>query len=498
MAVLAIYDSTAYDPTDRLIVLDAVNAIIYQLDTGVYTSLEHFPHADLGLGDWNSLGTIDTDTVSFRVRDVDVSILGSYMTTAGIPYVIEETREGVNLNLVDSAGNLISTVATIPTEVVGNSTVTVRRSDNSTIEVVTVKATRATSSEVPNSTVTIYKSNGATPIRAVTVKADSTASDTVAKASVVLKDSADQSLRTVQVEAEETAEESIADSVNNVKKSDGTLIEAKSIKAEDTSDTLVADSNILLNGVDTAANNMATDDFNIVVVKNTDFSAVGVWNGTEGRVEVPAGGGTPSTDVRYADINYSGAAASYANYDIGWCVANGYWERSHPATTIVQSLDFTASGTYSHKTLVEDNIHGTKNRFTLNNGTVVPNNTYSPYNRIYQDHLYGIEYVYPNDSTYSWANALHDPTNDRGGGVGDGWMLICADVIFMAKVNINNKPMIYLPVRPNQSYHLADTVPNTTNYNLIAPNVTSYGKRITSGGKTTSRRRLLFRFMTYT
>jgi len=313
-----------------------------------------------------------------------------------------------------------------------------------------------------DATANIFLSNGETLLRALTIASGATGSTTIALATV------------------------------NVKKSGGGRIQVVNVEAEASEDYLVADSAISINSVP-FADVEATDSLAIEVVDDSDGTTqVGSLIGGKWQVTV---GSTPSTDVRYADIHADTSLSTTANYDAGWLLANGYLDRTHPTTTLVQSLDYSLSSGIA-TTLLYNNIHGTKDRFTLDDGTTPTNNSYTPHDTIHQDHLYGIEFIYRDDSTYTWANALHDPTTDLGTGLDAGWFLLPINVFVDSGQLINNHPLYPIGVRPNQIYWSSSFVPNSTSNALVFENVKADGFEIRKTVKTALRRRLLMRFMT--
>lgn len=278
-----------------------------------------------------------------------------------------------------------------------------------------------------------------------------------------------------------------------VKKSGGTLIANQTVEAEASEEYLVPDSEITINSIP-FADVEATDRLEIEVVDDADGTTqVGSLNNNSGKWEVTVGS-APSTDVRYADVHADTTLSTTANYDSGWLLANGYLDRTHPVTTLVQSLDYSL-GSGIATTLLYDNIHGTTDRFTLDDGTIPTNNSYTPHDTIHQDHLYGIEFLYRDDSTYTWANALHDPTTDLGSGLGTGWFLLPINVFVDSGQLINNHPLYPIGVRPNQIYWSSSFVPNSTSNALVFENVKADGFEIRKTVKTALRRRLLMRFM---
>lgn len=155
-----------------------------------------------------------------------------------------------------------------------------------------------------------------------------------------------------------------------------------------------------------------------VKVSNADITAV-AYTGPHIRVDVdiPA----PASGIAYQQHAYS-TTSTYETYDQGWWFINRnsglYHTRpSNPAT--FANLD--GSSANPHSTLVDNNVHGNKNRFTAQDGT----QTISA-GDVIEDHLYYMEYLNEQPSA-TFANHLTDSEAETtDGGTTNHWRLACA------------------------------------------------------------------------
>ena len=209
------------------------------------------------------------------------------------------------------------------------------------------------------------------------------------------------------------------------------------------------------------------------------------------------GASGPET-VRYADPIIPNANTSLQDFDAGWQMVNGIWSRTAPEDAkIVQCLDYSAPSsqwrTLKHPSL----IHGTTDRFTLLDGSVVPFNIYTPYYRIYEDHLFGLDIIYTSDDTYNWASSLHNPATDIGAGAGTGWVLPPIQVFYNIALATANHPLVATPVRPNIDYWSATPVYGDPLKALQFYNRNGSGVACLEQNQTALRRRFLIRLKTY-
>jgi hypothetical protein len=185
----------------------------------------------------------------------------------------------------------------------------------------------------------------------------------------------------------------IGDSTVNVNKSDGVLISARVVRAEETDSYNVADSVIENSDSSYTANVKATDglvlpdqqidvnsvnegsipsvggiDINITDgVNQVTPNSVGIVGRTV-TVEVPSGGGSPS-GVAFQFPTPS-QYTSYANFDEGWRVQNGWYDYTPPTQpAAIAELDYTSANQwYLLKNNLIVNGVSSKTRFVDLNG----------------------------------------------------------------------------------------------------------------------------------
>jgi hypothetical protein len=164
-------------------------------------------------------------------------------------------------------------------------------------------------------------------------------------------------------------------------------------------------------------------------------------------------GGGPGTEIAYA-LRGSGshAGTSVYDYDHGWLFSNGWLSLINPVNPIyTQSL-------VNYVTLVFDNIHGNRNRFTYTNGAAIPYNV--GINNIVQDHLYGDMFIQPSNN--ATAGGITAALVDPGSYVinnATGWMLVTIDTLLEeAFLHPTADPLGYIGARGNIGTFITSTV----------------------------------------
>jgi len=201
---------------------------------------------------------------------------------------------------------------------------------------------------------------------------------------------------------------------------------------------------------------------------------------------------TLSGQVRFMDVAVGVGGLSYGTGDASDLSQRGYLSRIHPADAVIQQdLDYAQVNGPPWRTLKYPNRYGTYDRFTLVGGTIAPQNTYTPFSRIYEDHLCGIQTIYYDDTARNWASCLKDPASNNGFWLGTSVHYTAVGCM------LNNNPLLSTPARGNVDYWTSSTVFGNSTRALQYYNRTTSAQQVLSLGKTSTRRALYFRYMDY-
>lgn len=201
---------------------------------------------------------------------------------------------------------------------------------------------------------------------------------------------------------------------------------------------------------------------------------------------------TLSGQIRFADVAVNMGSITYGVGDAGDLLARGYFNRIHPADAVIQQeLDYLQVNGPSWRTLKYLNRHGNYYRYTLQDGTEAPYNTYTPFSRVYEDHYNGINMIYYDDTARNWSSCLKDPATNDGFFLGTSWHYQAVGVM------VNNVPLITTGARSNVDYWTSTTIVGNNTKALQFYNRKTSALQMLSLTKTTTRRALYFRMMDY-
>jgi len=186
-------------------------------------------------------------------------------------------------------------------------------------------------------------------------------------------------------------------------------------------------------------------------VRAVSGSLVGVYSNIA--IENTESGSTPQTGIAYCGIQITGEVIDYRTGADGYRFINGDYVNTNPLFPIhYAELDTTALNPFM--TLIDNNVHGNKDRFTDSVGGQNADGTGGSLIDVWTDHYRNRDYYIADFGTnYSWDDVIDGAIASSAGGFNDWFSVNLKEIESL----INEGTMNYFPFNTTASFWTSTT-----------------------------------------